>query len=615
MKRRTIISALTLAITMLMVFSAVTVIGAPPQPFVRQGTAKDGTGSALPNGDTVSAWADGVEYATNVTYYSDGSYKLTVPGNDSATEKDGAANNELLIYWMYDGSNWYIANEVDNWVTQGDVLGNLTFASSGQPYMAKLWELVPQPASGNDFLWIAAPSNWDPTDYSLANDDGWSMTLTTSNTLYKQNQAGTWSAWYVDLGGDVLANADEMKLVWTDPNGVIAGGNAVPIDRVEYGGQTVSPDNTIMPDAAAPGSDQGIIRKNSSANDPLTAQDTENCTADFYVKAADYPVMWEPTATPNLWVEKNGNDAILHWDAAVDGNGNSPPGGYNIYESNSSLAAWPWQTIATGVSGLSYTDTGAVSDSDNHFYIVRATDGSTEGGNSSMAFVAKFNVVKASAGTTNWVSIPDEVFAMARDITGDGTLTASDIVTDIEGGTGSGTNTKISQIAVWDASGQTIGAQYYYSGGFDNEWIGKDFTITPGMAVQMEASSSFTWAINGTDNGTAGYSIVKATSGTTNWVSVPFTLKDMNGDGVITASDIVIQIEGGTGSGTNTKISQIAVWDASGQTIGAQYYYSGGFDNEWIGKDFTITPGMAVQMEASSSFTWTPEIVQTVVTQ
>ncbi len=610
MQKKRIISGIVLAITTMMVFSAITVMAAPPQPFERYGQATVDT-VAPADGVEISAWVDGVRYATNLTYAGDGTFVIVTPGNDDVitTEKDGADAGENIVYWINDPTNGLlIANENDTWVTNGSVNAGLTFSSTGQPYLAKIWELVPSPASGNDFLWIAAPSTWDPTDYYLEDNDGWSLPLA-GNAQYVSNTAGTWSAWYVDLGATtVLDPADEMKLVWTDPAATKAGGNPVVIDRVEYGNQTVEPDNTIMPDAASPGADQGIIRLGTVSS----PQDTENCTADFTVVTADYPILWTPQPVYNLWVEKDtvNGDAILHWDDA-----NNPPGGYNIYESNNSLAPWPWTLLASGVTGTTYTHVGALADADNHFYIVRATDGTTEGNNSSMAFVVKFQLENVAAGVVNWVSIPDEVFALARDLNGDGQLTASDLVIDIEGGTGAGTNTKISAIRSWDATTQAQGASYYYAAGFVNAWTGTDFTITQGMAVKIETTSAFTWVINGTDNGTANYSLENVAAGVVNWISIPFTLKDMNADGAITASDIVIQIEGGTGAGTNTKISAIRSWDATTQAQGASYYYAAGFVNAWTGTDFTITQGMAVKIETTSAFTWTPVIIQTVVTQ
>ncbi len=616
MKKEKMIGAMALAFTVMMIFSSMTVFAAPPQPMTRQGIANlDGV--AVGDGMEISAWADGVKYVANNTYYGDGTYKVNVPGNDPdvTTEKDGADDNELVVYWMSDGTNWYIANEVDNFVSASDILGDLNFTSASQPYMAKIWEIVPEPSSGNDFIWIAAPDTWNASAYSIKTDNWTGMSLN-GVAQYKSNTAGTWSAWYVDLGGNQRLNfSGDIELVWADPNGNVAGGNAVVIDRVEYGSINTEPANTIMPNAVKVSGAGKALKRAGTVSSPT---DTENCSSDFSEVDADYPLLWTAQPVYNLWVEKDtvNGDAILHWDDA-----GSPPGGYNIYESTDPLAAWPWTALATGVNGTSYTHASAVSDANSHFYIVRATDGSTEGGNSSMAFVAKFDVVNnADKGDINWVSIPDEIFAAARDLNGDGKLSASDIVIDIEGGTGDGTNTKIDQIAYWDANGQTTGAVYSYTEDpfSGNGWGGTDFTITPGMAVSLQATSSFTWVTNGTDSGTNGYDIINnADKGDINWVSVPFTIKDMNGDGKITASDIVLQIEGGTGDGTNTKIDQIAYWDANGQTTGAVYSYTEDpfSGNGWGGTDFTITPGMAVSLQATSSFTWTPELVQDEVTQ
>ena len=79
------------------------------------------------------------------------------------------------------------------------------------------------------------------------------------------------------------------------------------------------------------------------------------------------------------------------------------------------------------------------------------------------------------------------------------------------------------------------------------------------------------------------------------------------------ASDIVTDIEGGTGLNTNQKIKRVSLWDPTNQgTVSSYTYRVGGAFNKWAGIDFNITPGSGVFIELSGltqSFSWTPALI------
>ncbi len=91
------------------------------------------------------------------------------------------------------------------------------------------------------------------------------------------------------------------------------------------------------------------------------------------------------------------------------------------------------------------------------------------------------------------------------------------------------------------------------------------------------------------------------------YLSVPSDFPDMNGDDNLTASDLVIHIEGHTEDGSNTKISHVVKWDAEIGTYSEQYYYVEDpfSDNGWNGgTDFPIYPGDGIGFFVESNFTW-----------
>jgi len=73
--------------------------------------------------------------------------------------------------------------------------------------------------------------------------------------------------------------------------------------------------------------------------------------------------------------------------------------------------------------------------------------------------------------------------------------------------------------------------------------------------------------------------------------------------GYATASDIVIELEGGDGiSSPSTKINVVGRWNPSGQFADAYFYDTDYL--EWGGSDFVIGPGDGIYLSILSSFNW-----------
>ncbi len=91
----------------------------------------------------------------------------------------------------------------------------------------------------------------------------------------------------------------------------------------------------------------------------------------------------------------------------------------------------------------------------------------------------------------HYISLPYSFF----DYTDDGSLTASDIVTAIEGHTGDGANVNIIRVVKWDYTIRGYTEQYYYSD-FPAGWTGgTDFTIEPGdgIGIEVQTGANFVW--------------------------------------------------------------------------------------------------------------------------
>jgi hypothetical protein len=149
----------------------------------------------------------------------------------------------------------------------------------------------------------------------------------------------------------------------------------------------------------------------------------------------------------------------------------------------------------------------------------------------------------------------------------------------------------------------------FISGG----WVGINWSVDSGTtssnAIYMNVTSTavpFTWTVAGTDKNAD--MIIKRYSNqpNDNPRQIPWTGKYRK------ASDIVKEIEGGTGPGTNTKIIKLGLWHREAQAY-SFYMYSSSV-GAWIGIDFDVKPGDVINIypgSGISSFTWTPGLVLT----
>ncbi|MCG2824983.1 MAG: hypothetical protein L6265_00145 [Thermoplasmatales archaeon] len=284
----------------------------------------------------------------------------------------------------------------------------------------------------------------------------------------------------------------------------------------------------------------------------------------------------------------------VSWSAPVSGADT-----YTVYKSSDRFAAFPGGWAAnTGVATLYWDDAAnTYTDVNTYYYVVRAVKSSLEGGNGTMTVkVSKTFSYNSGVTNVNWLSLPYNCSYKL----------ASDIVTDVEGGTGSGFNTKIKAVYKWNATTQSVTQSYIYKtkpAGWD---AAGDFVISPGDGIGLELSgvgfTTFSWVVVGADVNSTQKFVYNSGVTNVNWLSIPYTSVYKK------ASDVVLGIEGGTGSGFNTKIKAVYKWNATTQSVTQSYIYKtkpAGWD---AAGDFDISPGDGIGLELSGVgfvvFTW-----------
>jgi methionine-rich copper-binding protein CopC len=279
---------------------------------------------------------------------------------------------------------------------------------------------------------------------------------------------------------------------------------------------------------------------------------------------------------PNLRIASQAPSSIrLTWNAVPLADR------YRVYESGNRFASFPsgWNLLDEPTSP-SYDAVGHLTDGQPHNYLVRSVRATTESENSSMAakILKAFGFNPASTNV-HWFSLPYRSQYVR----------ASDIANELGPG-------KIDVIAKWDRAAQTSIPYFWFRGA----WRGTDFTINAGDGLWLGAVSTFSWVIFGTDPATTlSLTFHTPPLGNVNWVSVPLTGTYGR------AADFVVQIEGNTGGGANTKITDVVRWNGATQSYERFYWTSGG----WTGNNFVLAAGDAVYFQIVSSFNWTPSLV------
>jgi hypothetical protein len=305
-----------------------------------------------------------------------------------------------------------------------------------------------------------------------------------------------------------------------------------------------------------------------------------------------------PVTASGISAVLNGENISLQWSTAANVDY------YKVYNATGAAGklysiSSGWTVIATviptpGTSGYVFSD-----NNDYSFYAVSAVNGAGESAPANAG--GKVNVsFDYAAGYTNTyrMSMP---YSTAY-------IKALDIVAAVEGNTY--TANKIDMVATWNPYTQSF---VPFSNKFGTWSLGTNFNVDAGTAssnaIYMHAVSAFTWTQVFNEVSASLIFHHNSVIANANKRMLPYSANYGK------ASDIVRDIEGGTGAGTNQKINKIAKWNAASQSY-IVFAYSAGLAQWGLGTDFNILPGEAVNIYASgnsASFTWTPKLALTPV--
>ncbi|MFQ6106074.1 MAG: PKD domain-containing protein [Thermoplasmata archaeon] len=398
--RKVSISAIVVMVFVLGLFSPMSqhARAAIPVPHNLYGHAWDVNGVNYTPGFYISAWIDGVEYGWNLTFDD-----LLDPGwpnfNYSSKIDIDTAGNQVTIPsdpdtpWVKEGGDqgvddiMYVEGDMTELVTGGmgsNIFENttvwqtfvseyidLTMATIQPPALPKINNVVTQPGDmGTQYIYIYGPEGTPMDEFYLEKNDG--VLHNAATQIFLSGTISETKYFYVDLGAvDYLdPNGDELKLLWENPGGPGApfGGMDVVVDRVEYnatsgGTHFGEPDNTIMPDAIAPGMGLDIHRI------PFAGDDTNDCSVDFLSgtepgrpPTAPYPLKVEVLGVANGPGETidhvvNRVNPLLEWTHNDPDVPPLPPFGYKVEIANDSAFSdirWASYQTSSGAESENY---------------------------------------------------------------------------------------------------------------------------------------------------------------------------------------------------------------------------------------------------------------------
>ena len=465
-------------------------------------------------------------------------------------------------------------------------------------------------------LRITVPSGWTAPSLAPA-DDGY-VSVTTDGALAGRMVNGNEIIIYVSD----LAAGQNIVITYGDTSGGGAGVTAAAPGTYEFLVASALSGEDVHNIAVQPQVEVMIPTPTSTVT--LTSTDTVTETVTETITETTTPSVTETctetvtetsteTITPTITLTSTPDRTpVAPFDLAVSQNGavtelkwntSDYTDYYTVYQATGvkgKFNAFPagWNVIATVLPTPAYSSYSYADATGNTYtyYFVTAVNGAGESNKSTMGVKAVLRF-KYTAGEKN-------TYRIALPYVNKYTK-ASDIITEIEG---SLTNMplKIDNISLWNPNTQSFVPFGYAS--FAGTWLGtnwnEDASSLSSNAFYLHAIADFDWIIAGTDKNAQLAFYYNTSKANANKRMIPYT------SAYSRASDIVSEIEGSTGAGSDSKINKIALWNPISQSY-IIYGYDSRFET-WLGTNFDIKPGDAVNIYPSgnsASFTWQPSLV------
>ena len=277
-----------------------------------------------------------------------------------------------------------------------------------------------------------------------------------------------------------------------------------------------------------------------------------------------------PGTVENLAVNKSGEDINLSWsEATTDIYNNSVTiVHYNIYRGTSADFVPDLEEHANRLdqtTGTSYTDTGALLDSQSYFYYVTAvnTNGqeSLVPSNLGCRLYLDLAYYSDSGSNTYWLALPqNNPYANASDL--------------------DAASANISQVISWDAANQTEIV-------WNADGTGTDFSIEPGKAYGVTITTDTTLDLVGSYEPISYDWSYNSTQRNAHWISLPRPTGYQN------ASDLAADIP---------ETSKVARYDTQSNTYQSWFY----LDGQWMGEDFDLSPENGIVAAIQAESIWMP---------
>ncbi len=310
--------------------------------------------------------------------------------------------------------------------------------------------------------------------------------------------------------------------------------------------------------------------------------DIELCDTDEDHSYMDIP------APENFEVRKEGDDVLLEWDAIED------VSHYKVYYSTDLYSSFPedWEEDLT--SDERWTHEDALLSGENNYYLVRGVEDEMEGRISNTGACVKMDLTYDHDQRLHYVSIPNGFDNRDK-------ISASDIVEHIEGDLK--TSEYIDSVVKWDYTQRGYTEAFSYDA-IVQEWSGEDFVVEPEATVGLKLVDNLTWSVNAVES----YERMEfkyESDARLHYISVPYTMLDRDAGGHITASDVVMDVEGDLK--TSEYIDSVVKWDYTERGYTEVFSYEA-MSQTWGGDDFIVEPEAAVGLRLVADLEWTPTL-------